>query len=109
MKQHLTELKVVQPEIKKQLMSIAGKFKDYLERKEKKAILLAKYDKICLLTEEFRTGDKLPSIDLLFNLYIAYVTMNDFKIRSEEYQNVEIMELRMYFLMHALAHLDEYF
>lgn len=99
----------MEPEIKKQLLSITGKFKDYLDRKEKKAILLARYDKICLLTEEFRTGDKLSSIDLLFNLYIAYVTMNDFKIRSEEYHKVEIMELRMYFLMHALAHLDEYF
>lgn len=50
MKQHLAELKSVEPEIKKQLLSIAGKFKDYLDRKEKKAILLARYDKICLLT-----------------------------------------------------------
>ena len=71
--------------------------------------MLAKYDKICLLAEEYRTSDKLPSIDFLSNLYLAYVTMNDFKIRSEDYQKVDIIELRAYFLMHALAHLDEYF
>lgn len=35
--------------------------------------------------------------------------MSDFKIRNEDYQKVDIIELRVYFLMHALAHLDEYF